>query len=334
MSNKTTTATAAEQPYEVDECLGVLRVYSDGSIWRSSEPNIKVPVHDDSSVVWKDALFDSTHDLHLRLPASPSSTKLPVFYYFHGGGFCIGFRAWPSSQNYCIKLALDLQAVIISPDHRLAPENQLPAVIDDGYMAVKWLQALAVSEEPDTWLTAVADFSKVFISDYSAGGNIAHNLAVRLGAGSPELASILVKGYVLLVPFFGGTTKTKSEAEDLKESLLNWELIDRFWRLSIPVGNTTDHPLVNPFGAQSQSLEPLDFDPILVAMGGSDLVKDRANDYAKRLQNSGKEIHYAEFEGWQHCFQYAPRDVPEDIEAISHGVIGSLMRISSCVKSI
>jgi len=230
MSNVTTGAAAAEQPYEVDECRGVLRVYSDGSIWRSSEPSFKVPVHDDGSVVWKDAFFDSTHDLHLRLykPASPSSTKLPIFYYIHGGGFCIGSRAWPNCQNYCFKLALDLQAVIISPDYRLAPENRLPAAIEDGYMAVKWLQAQAMSEEPDTWLTDVADFSKVFISGDSAGGNIAHNLAVRLGAGSPELAPVLVRGYVLLAPFFGGTVKSKSEAEGPKEAFLNWELINRF----------------------------------------------------------------------------------------------------------
>lgn len=304
MSNITTGAAAAEQPYEVDECRGVLRVYSDGTIWRSSEPSFKVPVHDDGSVIWKDAFFDSTHDLHLRLykPASPSSTKLPIFYYIHGGGFCIGSRAWPNCQNYCFKLALDLQAVIISPDYRLAPENRLPAAIEDGYVAVKWLQAQAMSEEPDTWLTDVADFSKVFISGDSAGGNIAHNLAVRLGAGSPELAPVLVRGYVLLAPFFGGTVKSKSEAEGPKEAFLNWDLIDRFWRLSLPIGDTTDHPLVNPFGPQSRSLEPLELDPILVVMGGSDLLKDRAKDYAERLQEWGKDIQYVEFEGQQHGF--------------------------------
>ncbi|KAJ6717144.1 ARYLACETAMIDE DEACETYLASE [Salix koriyanagi] len=159
-----------------------------------------------------------------------------------------------------------------------------------------------MSEEPDTWLTDVADFSKVFISGDSAGGNIAHNLAVRLGAGSPELAPVLVRGYVLLAPYFGGTVKSKSEAEGPKEAFLNWELIDRFWRLSIPIGETTDHPLVNPFGPQSRSLEPLDLDPILVVMGGSDLLKDRAKDYAERLQNWGKDTQYVEFEGQQHGF--------------------------------
>ena len=118
--------------------------------------------------------------------------------------------------------------MVVSPDYRLAPENRLPAAIEDGFTAVKWLQAQAVSYEPDPWLSEVADFSRVFISGDSAGGNIAHNLAVRLSSGSSELAPVRIRGYVLLAPFFGGTTLTKSEAEGPKDAFLNLELIDRF----------------------------------------------------------------------------------------------------------
>lgn len=298
----------ADPFYEVDECRGVLRVYSDGSIWRSPKPSFDVPVDDDGSVVWKDVLFDPVHNLHLRLykpAASPSrsSDKLPIFYYIHGGGFCIGSRAWPNCQNYCFKLCLDLQAIVVSPDYRLAPENRLPAAIEDGFVAVKWLQAQALDENnPDSWLTDVADFSKVFISGDSAGGNIAHNLAVRLGAGSSDLTPVMVRGYVLLAPFFGGTTRVRSEAEGPKDAFLNLELIDRFWRLSIPIGDTTDHPLINPFGPVSRSLEHLKLDPILVVVGGSDLLKGRAEEYAERLKKWGKKIEYVEFEGQQHGF--------------------------------
>jgi hypothetical protein len=61
--------------------------------------------------------------------------------------------------------------------------------------------------------------------------------------------------------------------------------MDRFWRLSIPIGDTTDHPLANPFGPSSRNLEAVDLDPILVIVGGSDLQKDRAADYTRRLKN-------------------------------------------------
>ncbi|KAI6685381.1 hypothetical protein NL676_031294 [Syzygium grande] len=302
-----TTASNADTaaPYEVDECRGVLRVYSDGSIVRSSKPSFNVPVRDDGSVLWKDVLFDPAHDLHLRLykPASASASpaKLPIFYYIHGGGFCIGSRTWPNCQNYCFKLASELHAVVVAPDYRLAPENRLPAAVEDGYTAVKWLQAQAL-EASDAWLADVADFGRVFISGDSAGGNMAHNLAVRLRAGAPELAPVVVRGYVLLAPFFGGTVWSKSEAEGPKDAFLNLELIDRFWRLSIPAGDTTDHPLVNPFGPSSLDLEHLNLDPILVVAGGADLLKDRAEEYAAKLKAWGKKVEYVEFQGLQHGF--------------------------------
>ncbi|XP_054813583.1 probable carboxylesterase 15 [Prosopis cineraria] len=292
-------------PYVVEDCRGVLQVYSDGSIVRSSKPSFNVPVHDDGSVLWKDVVFDPTHDLQLRLykPAdSSSSSKLPIFYYIHGGGFCIGSFTWPNFHNYCLRLASDLRAVVISPDYRLAPENRLPAAVDDAFTAVKWLQAQATNNDPDPWLSEVADFNRVFISGDSAGGDIAHHLALGLGRGSPELAPVRVRGYILLAPFFSGTARTRLEAEGPKDAFLNLELIDRFWRLSVPIGDDRDHPLVNPFGPRSKSLEGIDLDPILVVVGGSDLLRDRCEDYASSLKKLGKNIEYAEFEGKQHGF--------------------------------
>ena len=237
MSKNTINTSCSTTPHVIDDCRGVLQVYSDGSIVRSPKPSFNVPVQDDGSVLWKDVVFDAVNNLQLRLykpkqnqPSANSNSKLPVFYYIHGGGFCIGSRAWPNCQNYCFRLASQLQAVVVAPDYRLAPENRLPAAIEDGFLALKWLQDQAVSEEEgkDAWLADVADFSRVFISGDSAGGNLAHHLAVRVRSGSPELAPVRVRGYVLLAPFFGGTVRTKFEAEGPKDAFLNLELIDRF----------------------------------------------------------------------------------------------------------
>lgn len=46
----------------------------------------------------------------------------------------------------------------------------------------------------------------------------------------------------------------------------------------------------------------MDLDPILVVAAGADLLKDRAEDYAKKLQGWGKKVQYVEFEGQQHGF--------------------------------
>ncbi|KAK4480892.1 hypothetical protein RD792_011746 [Penstemon davidsonii] len=293
-------------------------------------------VHDDGSSVWKDTLYDTKHNLHLRLykPRHPSSTKLPIIYFFHGGGFCVASRTWPNCHNSCLRLASGLQAVVVAPDYRLAPEHRLPAAYNDSVTAVKWLQNQALLLNSgggggDEWLEDGVDFEKVFIVGDSSGGNLAHHQAVELRRGSPDLAPVRVRGYVLMAPFFGGTVRTKSEAEGPPEQFLNIEVLERsiysnildsigyqtaiygfgrtkivsrFWRLSVPIGSTADHPLANPFGPSSPNLEGALLDPILVLVGGNEVMKDRIEDYAKRLKDLGKEVDYVEFKGEEHGF--------------------------------
>lgn len=77
---------------------------------------------------------------------------------------------------------------------------------------------------------------------------------------------------------------------------------DRFWRLSLPTGGTKDHPLMNPFGPSSPKLSDLNLKPMLVVVGSDEILKDRVEDYAKKLKELGKKIEYVEFEGKQHGF--------------------------------
>ncbi|CAN1251708.1 Probable carboxylesterase 15 [Linum perenne] len=296
---------------DFEDFVGLLRVYKDGSTWRSSKPIFNVPVNAPPSITTKDTTFDHRNNLKLRI-YKPSSDHhlhprnlLPIIVHFHGGGFCLGSIDEPFSQNCCFRLASQLQAVVISPAYRLAPENRLPAAIDDGYAALKWLQAQAA--EPDNWLSEVADFGKVFVVGESAGANIAHHLAVRVGAGSVDLGPVKMKGYVLLYPFFGGVVRTKSE-ERVKNEYQLFRQCYRFFRHSVPVGETSDYPVVNPFGPESKDLAPVELDPMLVVAGGSDVLVDRIRHYVEKLKLMGKTIQYAEFEGQHHAFLTAAPD--------------------------
>jgi acetyl esterase/lipase len=297
----------------VDECRGVLFVYSDGTVERRAQPGFSTPVRDDGSVEWKDVEFDAAAGLGLRLyrprDRGGRRRRLPVFFYYHGGGFCIGSRTWPNVQNYCLRLAADLGALVVAPDYRLAPEHRLPAALDDGAAAVLWLAAQAREEDDgagggDPWVAESADLARVFVSGDSAGGTIAHHLAVRFGspAGRAELAPAAVRGYVQLMPFFGGVQRTRSEAECPDDAFLNRPLNDRYWRLSLPEGATADHPVSNPFGPGAPPLEGVDIAPTLVVVGGRDILHDRAVDYAARLKAMGKPVEVRDFEGQQHGF--------------------------------
>lgn len=287
--------------------MGFLQLYSDGSIFRSNGIEFKVSPIQDNSITYKDYLFDKRFNLSLRFykpqqqHIALSNKKVPIVIFLHGGGFCFGSRTWPHIHNCCMRLASGLQAAVVSPDYRLAPEHRLPAAVDDAVEAVRWLQRQGLSLREDAWLSGGVDFDRVFVVGDSSGGNIAHHLAVRLGSGSREMDPVRVRGYVLFAPFFGGEVRTKSE-EGPPEHMLSLELLDRFWRLSMPVGKSRDHPLANPFGPGSPNLEQEKLDPILVIVGGNELLKDRAKNYATRLKELDKDIKYVEFEGCEHGF--------------------------------
>ena len=230
------TETMGSLPQIVEDCMGVLQLFSDGTVFRSENINFKDPVVHDNSVLFKDCLFDEKLNLHLRM-YKPTSTKingsintnkLPIIVFIHGGGFCVGSRTWPSSHNCCVRLASGLDALVVAIDYRLAPEHRLPAAMDDAVSAVKWLQwrSQNLSDGGDEWWSGTFDFDRVFIVGDSSGGNIAHHLAVRFGSGELDPVGIRVRGFVLLAPFFGGEVRTKSE-EGPSEELLTLEILDR-----------------------------------------------------------------------------------------------------------
>ncbi|CAL5078448.1 unnamed protein product [Urochloa decumbens] len=307
----------------VEDLLGFLRVLSDGTIVRSpAEPVFCPDTFPDShpSVEWKEAVYDKAKNLRVRMykpsaAAVGNAKKLPVLVHFHGGGFCLGSCTWGNVHSFCLRLAADAGAVVLSAGYRLAPEHRLPAAFDDGAAFMRWLREQSVSaaaaeanDDTASWLADAADFGRVFVTGDSAGGTIAHHLVVRAaaaGSAAPEpepAGAFAVRGYVLLMPFFGGVRRTASEAECPAAAFPNLDLVDQFWRLSLPAGATRDHPVANPFGPESPDLGPLDFGPVLVVAGGLDLIRDRTVDYAERLAAMGKPVELAEFAGKAHGF--------------------------------
>lgn len=86
-----------------------------------------------------------------------------------------------------------MSSYIVSVDYRLAPENPLPAAYDDAWTALKW-----VSGGGDDWVRSYGDRSRVFL----AGGNIAHNLGIRIG--TDKTRSFGIVGIVLVHSYFMG----------------------------------------------------------------------------------------------------------------------------------
>ncbi|WKX74141.1 alpha/beta hydrolase [Streptomyces sp. XD-27] len=60
----------------------------------------------------------------------PQGTRTaPAIVFIHGGGFIVGDL--DTHNGVCRRLCRDLDAVVVSPGYRLAPEHPFPAAYDD-----------------------------------------------------------------------------------------------------------------------------------------------------------------------------------------------------------
>lgn len=139
---------------------------------------------------------------------------------------------------------------------------------DDSFRALEWLQ----TEESTSTLPPNVDFSRVFLSGDSAGGNIAHHVALR--AAAKDMGRVILKGVVLIQPFFGGEERTPAELRLKNVPIVSMEILDWHWNAFLPEGSNRDHPACNIFGPDSPDLSKVSFPPVLNIVGGLDILQD------------------------------------------------------------
>lgn len=100
---------------------------------------------------------------------APTSDRLPLLLYLHGGGFTIGNLE--THDSLCRQLSLRSGAAVLSLDYRLAPEQKFPAAVDDCWAVMQWLAEHAGS--------LGLDGSRLAVGGDSAGGTLAAVCALQ-----------------------------------------------------------------------------------------------------------------------------------------------------------
>lgn len=302
----------------IEEIEGLIKVYGDGHVERPQiVPCVTSALSLELGVTSRDMVIDKFTNIWARfyVPVAVGHGKLPLLVYFHGGGFCVGSAAWSCYHEFLASLSAKAGCLIMSVNYRLAPENPLPAAYEDGLTALIWLkqQSLRGGASDHQWWSRLCNFSKIFLAGDSAGANIAHNVATRLGSNNAIDASSLkpltLKGTILIQPFFGGEARTHSENYMVQppRSALSLAASDAYWRLALPAGANRDHPWCNPLSTGSKELEDVKLSPAMVCISEMDILKDRNMEFCTALARAGKRSEYVVYKGVGHGFQVLSR---------------------------
>ncbi|XP_050365385.1 probable carboxylesterase 18 [Argentina anserina] len=263
-------------------------------------------------VTTTDVTVDASRNLWFRLfvpsSATSSSSSLPVVVFFHGGGFSFLSPDTFAYDAVCRKFARRIPAVVVSVNYRLSPEHRHPCQYDDGLDVLRFLDTTPGA------LPAVADLSRCFLAGDSAGGNIAHHVAVR--ASRDRLQLVKLVGLISIQPFFGGEERTESEIRLEGAPLVSMERTDWAWEAFLPAGSTRDHEAANVVGPNAVDISGVEYPSTVVFVGGFDPLRDWQMRYCEWLRKSGKEAKLVEYPTMVHAFYMFP-ELPESNQIIS-----------------
>lgn len=223
----------------------------------------------------------------LYRPAAESLAR-PAVLHIHGGGFILGNAQM--CENYCIKMAADLDSVIVSVDYRLAPEYPFPAALDDCYTALLWMHQEAVNLHIDP--------DRLAITGESGGGGLAAQLSFLVR----DRKQVPVKFVFLTYPMLDDrTASVRDPGQYMGEYFWTRESNVFAWEQYLAGKN--DPP---PYPAVPSRIENLHgLPPTYIAVGTLDLFATEDVEYALRLTQAGVSAELHVYPGACHAFDYA-----------------------------
>jgi acetyl esterase len=226
---------------------------------------------------------------------APSTERLPVLLYLHGGGFVIGNL--DTHDSLCRQLALRSGAAVVALDYRLAPEHRFPVAVDDAWAAMGWLALNADS--------IGLDGSRLAVGGDSAGGTLAAVSALHArDLGLP------LRLQLLITPGTSAHAQTASRRRFASGYLLDAKGLAWFFDHYITSAQRHDWRFAP---LQADKVEGVA--PACVVLAECDPLVDEGVAYADKLRVAGIEVALELYRGVTHDFIKMGRMLPEALSA-------------------
>ncbi|KIX97978.1 uncharacterized protein Z520_06056 [Fonsecaea multimorphosa CBS 102226] len=272
--------TNRERAARAQSALKVLETVRTNDYTCSTVDNVSVPIR-----VYRPAL-------------KQNGKALPVYIWFHGGGFLFG--SLDGENAHCTQIVLENAVIVVNICYRHTPQWKWPTQHRDAMTAVDWVF--------ENMLILGGDESKVIIAGRSAGALVAASTALGdLRAVSLHGRSRFC-GQILDIPWLCHSAAFPYEAiaqgkdsysENLTAPILPGDLLHLFETLVTP------DPMDSTFNvllAEDQALEGVP--PTHFHIAGRDMLRDQGILYQQKLQRCGVSTTINIYSGVPHGFMF------------------------------
>ena len=230
--------------------------------------------------------FADMGNLRLRYYTPENATKdsnLPVIAYYRGGGWVIAdLDTYDASAS---AIARKANAIVVSVDYPLAPENKFPAAHDEAIDAYRYILKNAKG-----W---GGDPAKVAIVGESAGGNLAINTAIA--ARDQKLTAPLA--VISVYPVATTAMDTPSRKEDAAAKPLNTPMMAWFFDKVLNNAGEAQDPRLNLVAADLKGLPP-----ITIINAEIDPLRSDGDLLEEKLKAAGNDVTHKIYAGVTHEF--------------------------------
>lgn len=211
-------------------------------------------------------------------------TTLPVFMFFHGGGWVLG--DFPTHERFVRDLVAGSGAAAVFVNYTPSPEARFPVAINQAYAATKWIAESGPSLNLDSRRLAVVG--------NSVGGNMAAVVALMAKArGGPEIRLQVLMWPVTDANFETGSYHQYAEGRFLTRNMMKW-----FWDHYTTDPKERAMSYASPLRAAPDELRGLP--PALIQVAEHDVLRDEGEAYARKLNDAGVDVTVVRYDGMIH----------------------------------
>ena len=222
--------------------------------------------------------------LPVRIYRPAGDAPKPIVVFFHGGGWVIG--SLDTHDHVARKLANEIDAVVVSVDYRMGPEDRFPAAVEDSFAALEWAHAEAA--------TIGGDPERLVVAGDSAGGNLAAIVAQMARTSGPVLRFQLLVYPVTDYEFTSASMEDNAEGYYLTRNMMRW-FFDHYLNSPDEAGDPRVSPLRNPdlSGLPPAFVLTMEYDPL----------RDQGVAYGDAMRAAGNTVESTTYSGLFHgCF--------------------------------